>query len=99
MPRPEVADAVRATCESILNAHGVEPVTFSLGGESMGQMLRLTVDRVERAVSLDEIVEISEEISRTLDADDPIPGRYTLQVASAGLERPLRGPPASRRVG
>src|SRR6267143_1484014 len=97
MPRPEVADAVRATCESILNAHGVELVTFSLGGESVGQMLRLTVDRAERAVSLDEIVEISEEISRTLDADDPIPGRYTLEVASAGIERPLVRPTDYRR--
>ena len=97
MPRPEVADAVRATCESILNAHGVELVTFSLGGESMGQMLRLTVDRVERAVSLDEIVEISEEISKTLDAEDPIPGRYTLEVSSPGIERPLRTPAHFRR--
>ena len=97
MPRPEVADAVRATCECILNAHGVELVTFSLGGESVGQMLRLTVDRAERAVSLDEIVEISEEISRTLDAEDPIPGRYTLEVASAGIERPLVRPTDYRR--
>src|SRR6266853_1237354 len=83
MPRPEVADAVRATCESILNAHGVELVTFSLGGESVGQMLRLTVDRAERAVSL--------------DAEDPIPGRYTLEVASAGIERPLVRPTDYRR--
>src|ERR1700730_2639889 len=97
MPRPEVADAVRATCESILNAHGVELVTFSLGGESVGQVLGLPVDRVERAVSLDEIVEISEEISRTLDAEDPIPGRYTLEVASAGIEGPLVRPTDYRR--
>jgi len=97
MPRPEVADAVRATCESILNAHGVELVTFSLGGESMGQMLRLTVDRAEGSVSLDEIVEISEEVSKALDAEDPIPGRYTLEVASAGIERPLVRPADYRR--
>src|SRR3981081_2774643 len=89
MPRPEVADAVRATCNSILSARGVELVTFSLGGESVGQMLRLTVDRAERAVSLDEIVEISEAISRTPDAADPIPGRHTRGWAAAGIERPL----------
>src|ERR1700730_18841908 len=98
MPRPEVADAVRATCESILDARGVELVTFSLGGESVGQVLRLTVDPAERAVSLDEIVEISEEISRTLDAEDPIPGRYTLEVASAGIERPPVRPTDYPRV-
>src|SRR5437879_13887052 len=97
MPRPEVADAVRATCESILNAHGVELVTFSLGGESVGQMLRLTVDRGERAVSLDEIVEISEEISKALDAEGGIPGGYGLEVASGGVGRRLVGRVDCRR--
>ena len=97
MLRPEVADAVRATCESILSARGVELVTFSLGRESVGQTLRLTVDRPEGTVSLDEIVEISEEVSKALDAGDPIPGRYTLEVASAGIERPLVRPADYRR--
>jgi len=99
MPRPEVADAVRATCESILEALGVELVTFSLGRASMGQTLSLTVDRPEGTVSLDEIVEITEQISKTLDAEDPIPGRYTLEVASAGIERPLVRPADYRRFG
>ena len=31
-------------------------------------------------------------ISRALDEHDPIPGRYTLEVSSPGLERPLRTP-------
>ena len=97
MTRPEVADAVRATCESILEARGVELVTFTLGRESVGQTLRLTVDRAEPPVSLEEIVEISEAVSQALDADDPIPGRYTLEVASAGIERPLVRPADYRR--
>src|SRR2546425_6307171 len=97
MPRPEVADAVRATCESILSARGVELVTFSLGRESVGQTLRLTVDRPGGTVSLGEIVEISEEVSKALDTEDPIPGRYTLEVASAGIERPLVRPADYRR--
>jgi ribosome maturation factor RimP len=97
MIRPEVADAVRATCESILEARGVELVTFSLGRESVGQTLRLTIDRAQAPVSLDEIVEISEAISKALDDEDPIPGRYTLEVASAGIERPLVRPADYRR--
>lgn len=89
MPRPEVADAVRATCEAILDARGVELVTLTLGREPVGQTLRLTVDRIDGAVSIDEVAAISEEVSRALDEADPIPGRYTLEVASAGIERPL----------
>jgi ribosome maturation factor RimP len=92
MARQEVADSVRATCESILADRGVELVTISLRRESVGQMLRLTVDRAEGGVALDEIVEISEEVSRVLDEEDPIPGSYTLEVASAGIERPLVRP-------
>lgn len=92
MTRPEVSDAVRATCEAILAARGVELVTLTLGREPVGQTLRLTVDRVDRAVSLEEVVEISEEVSQALDEADPIPGRYTLEVASAGIERPLVKP-------
>jgi ribosome maturation factor RimP len=36
-------------------------------------------------------------ISRELDHADPIPGRYTLEVSSPGLERPLRTPAHFRR--
>ena len=93
MPRPEVTDAVRAICESVLAEHNVELVTCTLGrGESGGQALSLTIDRPEHPVSLDEIVEISGELSRALDEQDPIPGRYALEVASAGIERPLVRP-------
>lgn len=92
MPRPEVADAVHAICESVLAARDVELVTFVLGREPVGQTLRVTVDGRSGPVSLDEIVEISEEISRALDEQDPIPGRYVLEVASAGIERPLVRP-------
>lgn len=93
MPRPEVTDAVRAICESVLAGHGAELVTCTLGrGESGGQALMLTVDRPDKSISLDEIVEISGELSRLLDEQDPIPGRYALEVASAGIERPLVRP-------
>src|SRR4030081_3235122 len=87
MPRPEVADAVRATCEAILHAPGVALVPVRLGSAPVG------------AIPLDVSVEVSEEISRTLDAGGPIPGRYTLEVAAAGIERPLVRPTDYRRVG
>jgi len=31
-------------------------------------------------------------VSRELDHDDPVPGRYTLEVTSPGVERSLRTP-------
>ena len=41
-------------------------------------------------VDLDTVAQVSEELSRALDLKDPIPGRYTLEVSSPGLERNLK---------
>jgi ribosome maturation factor RimP len=38
---------------------------------------------------LDDCAKISRQISAVLDVEDPISGRYHLEVSSPGLERPL----------
>jgi ribosome maturation factor RimP len=43
-------------------------------------------------VLLDELSLFTRLLSRELDHDDPMPGRYTLEVSSPGLERRLRRP-------
>ena len=58
--------------------------------------LRVLVDR-PGGVDLDALGEVTRAVSGALDADDPLPGRYTLEVSSPGLERPLRTPGALRR--
>lgn len=79
----------------------VEPVIADLGLELFdveltGGILRVTVDRPhgagEGGLGLDEISVASRTISRLLDEHDPVPGRYTLEVTSPGLERRLRTP-------
>ena len=40
--------------------------------------------------ALDDCERVSRAASELLDAEDPIPGQYTLEVSSPGLERPLR---------
>jgi ribosome maturation factor RimP len=57
--------------------------------EFSGGILRILVD-VEGGIDIDAIKSISRRSSRILDEVDPIPGRYTLEVSSPGLERPLR---------
>ncbi len=56
-----------------------------------GGILRVLVD-YEGGIDVDRIRRISRAISRLFDEVDPIPGRYTLEVSSPGLERPLRTP-------
>jgi ribosome maturation factor RimP len=74
----------------------VAPVLGDLGLDLydldyVGGTLRVTVDR-SGGVDLDTIALATRLISRELDHADPVPGRYTLEVTSPGLERPLRTP-------
>jgi ribosome maturation factor RimP len=53
--------------------------------------LRVLVSR-EGGIDIADIAELSRAVSRALDEADPVAGKYTLEVSSPGLERPLRRP-------
>ena len=75
----------------------------STTSSSPAALLRVTVDRADGAsIDIDAITAADpRDLSRALDEHDPIPSRYTLEVSSPGLERPLRTPgplrPGGRR--
>ena len=61
--------------------------------EFAGGTLRVTVDTPPGSaggVDVDALSQCTRLISRELDHTDPIPGHYTLEVSSPGLERTLR---------
>ncbi|MFN8020309.1 MAG: hypothetical protein U0Q03_02170 [Acidimicrobiales bacterium] len=63
--------------------------------EYRGGVLRITVDTPPGSpggVDLDTIALLTRMIGRDFDHDDPMPGHYTLEVTSPGLERTLRLP-------
>ncbi len=63
--------------------------------ELRGGTLRVTVDTPPGSpggVDLDTLTLVTKMLSRDLDHDDPMPGHYTLEVTSPGLERTLRTP-------
>lgn len=61
--------------------------------EQAGPVLRVVVDTpAGTGLDLDVVADATRAISRLLDEVDPIPGRYTLEVTSPGLERTLRTP-------
>lgn len=59
--------------------------------EMHSSLLRVIVDR-PGGVDLEVLGEATRAISRALDEADPITHRYTLEVTSPGVERPLRRP-------
>jgi ribosome maturation factor RimP len=56
-----------------------------------GGLLRLYIDSSE-GITVDDCADVSHAVSEVLDAEDPIPGNYTLEVSSPGLDRVLRTP-------
>ena len=46
----------------------------------------------EAGITVDDCERVSRAVSELLDAEDPVPGQYTLEVSSPGLDRPLRTP-------
>jgi len=84
-----VADAVAALVSPIVS--DLELEIYEL--EFSGGVVRVEVDTPtgqESGVSLDKIALITRLLGRELDHNDPVPGRYTLEVSSPGLERNLR---------
>ncbi len=96
-----IIDRVRDLVTPIIEAESVELYDI----EHNGGVLRVFVDDPDRVLGDTEtgidiavIKRISRSISHLLDETDPIPGRYTLEVSSPGLERTLRTPEHYRKV-
>lgn len=68
---------------------GMELVDIEYVRRGRDAILRLYIDK-EGGVTLDDCADISREFSVLLDVEDIIPVRYTLEVSSPGLDRPLR---------
>jgi ribosome maturation factor RimP len=84
-------EEVRDLAEAVARRRSLRVWDVELAGAPGRGVVRVYVDS-DDGIDLDTVTEVSEEISRGLDLRDPIPGRYTLEVSSPGLERPLRQP-------
>jgi ribosome maturation factor RimP len=82
-------ERVRGAAERVTSTRGFELTDVELKRDREGYRLRLYVDK-EGGIGLDELQSVSEEVSAILDAEDPIPASYTLEVSSPGLDRPLK---------
>ena len=87
---------VRGVAQRVTDGRGFELVDVEIKKGKDGQFVRLYVDK-EGGIGLDELESVSHEVSAILDAEDPIPGRYTLEVSSPGLDRPLKDEKDFRR--
>ncbi len=88
----ELSERIAAMIEPSLTAMGYELVRIQLSG-GRRQTLQVMAERADREpMVVDDCAEISRAVSALLDVEDPIPGAYSLEVSSPGIDRPLIKP-------
>ncbi len=68
-------------------ALGYELLTVELAGGDVA-VLRVFIDSPQ-GINVEDCAKASRQFSAILDVEDPISSRYTLEVSSPGLDRPL----------
>ena len=95
---------IRETAERVARSYGLEIFDVQLRRESIGNVLRVIIDRPDRgvvempedAVGIEDCQRVSQDLSAILDVEENELGeaalaqQYTLEVSSPGLDRPLR---------
>lgn len=75
----------------------IQPLVEDLGYEFVGMeyspnpknsTLVLYIDKPD-GIAVEDCEAVSHEVAALLDVEDPIPGQYSLEVSSPGLDRPL----------
>ncbi|HET8679218.1 MAG TPA: ribosome maturation factor RimP [bacterium] len=89
MVQPAWAADVERLAAAVAARWGVRLAGVDVLGGGPRTTVRVSVEG-EDGVSVELCARISEELSRALDLHDPIPHKYTLEVASPGLDRRLR---------
>jgi ribosome maturation factor RimP len=84
-------DEVKDLASAVADRRRLRLWDVQILGQGRRSVVRVLVD-ADGGVDLDTVAEVSEEISRGLDLRDPLPGTYTLEVSSPGLERSLSTP-------
>lgn len=81
-------ETLNGLLEPLIERMGYELVGLEFRGNPKNSLLRLFIDK-PGGVMLDDCTRVSNQVSGVLDVEDPISGRYTLEVSSPGLDRPI----------
>jgi ribosome maturation factor RimP len=88
MKREDVISRIEAAAEQVARPLNIEIVEVELKGSGRSHLLRIYIDKPEGVTHAD-CEFISRGLSDVLDAEDPLPGHYDLEVSSPGVERGL----------
>jgi ribosome maturation factor RimP len=89
-------DRVRQIAERVASSSGLEVLDVEFRGSGPARMLRVFLDKPAAptgdplaGVTHGDCANFSREFGTILDVEDAVPGSYTLEVSSPGLDRKL----------
>lgn len=84
-----LAERVEQLVTPTIEAMGFEVVRVSISGGRDATLQIMAEPLGGGEMTVDHCADISRAVSAVLDVEDPIPGTYSLEVSSPGLDRPL----------
>ena len=87
---------VTGLIKPVLDDIGIELYCIQIPGVKARGLLRVFIEK-EGGVTINDCQRVSREIEAILDVEDPMPGHFTLEVSSPGLDRPLNRPEDFKR--
>lgn len=82
---------IAALVEPTLEDLGFRLVRVQISGRE-GQTVQIMAERAGGTITIEDCEAISRQLSPLLDAHDPLPGSYRLEISSPGIDRPLVRP-------
>ena len=96
MASADIVEQARQTATRVASSYGLDVFDVQYRREGHGMVLRVLLDRpgaaatAAESVSVEDCAHVSRDLSAIFDIEDVVPGAYTLEVSSPGLDRPLR---------
>jgi len=84
-----VTDNLTALIRAVVEPMGYELLGVELvSADVRSQLLRIYID-AEAGIQMADCSSVSRQLGAMLDVEDPVPGDYSLEVSSPGMDRPL----------
>ena len=89
--RAMLRETLTDCCSPVIEGQGYDLWELEYAPGRGNAVLRIYIDTASHAgITVEDCERASRAVSEVLDATDPIPGNYTLEVSSPGVDRPLR---------
>ncbi len=84
-----VSDRLQTLLEPVVEDMGYELVGIEYQSNPKNRVVRIFIDQDPAGIGVEDCERVSREVSALMDVEEPVPGQFTLEVSSPGVERPL----------